>query len=109
MIQLMPRAGTEVQVDAVVNLDNAGYMENRDRARTQIQIILSRSVRRTVVERYAEAGYDDLPPDDGGAGMLKDALSAGPREDTQLVEIRVTHRDPERAAVLANLVAQVYW
>jgi len=108
LIQLMPRAGSEVDVTEVVSHDAAGYLEARDRARTQIQIIQSRSVRLAVLERYAELGHDDMKPDQDGLDALGGNLSAGPREDTQLVEIRVVHTDPERAAILANLVADTY-
>jgi len=108
VIQLMSHAGKELDVRAVIDYDNAGYLEQRDRARTQIQIMLSRSVREEVIRRYNELGYDDIPDTPDGAAVLKDAISVGPREDTQLVEIRVLHPDPERAAVLANLVATVY-
>ncbi|MDG1482894.1 MAG: polysaccharide biosynthesis tyrosine autokinase [Myxococcota bacterium] len=107
LIQLMPRAGQEVDVNAVVSFDEAGYLERRDRARTQIQVILSRSVRESVIAAYNEAGYDDLSGRDG-TDELKERMTVGPREDTQLVEIRVEHHNPERAAVLANLVAEVY-
>lgn len=114
LIQLMPRAGQEINVDEVVSTDDAGYLERRDRARTQIQIIQSRRVRKEVVIRYlAQQDPDGAAPDDETvaelAGALKEALSAGPREDTQLVEIRVLWPDPVEAAVLANLVAEVYW
>ena len=108
VIQLMSHAGKELDVRSVVDYDEAGYLERRDRARTQIQILLSRSVREEVLRRYNALGFDDLPADAEGAGMLKEMLSAGPREDTQLVEIQVLHTDPERAALLANLVATVY-
>ena len=107
VIQLMPRAGREVQSDAVVKNDDGGYMESRDRARTQIQIILSRTVRAEVARRYLAADHHDLPEGEE-AGTLKDLISAGPREDTQLVEVRVLHPNPESAATLANLVAEVY-
>ena len=113
VIQLLPRAGKEVESDQVVKFDEGGYMEVRERARTQLQIIQSRSIREEVVARYVALGLTPVDPvitgTAEGVGALKDALSAGPREDTQLVEIRVMHGDPERAAVLANLVAQVYW
>ena len=108
VIQLMSRAGQELDVGAVVNYDDAGYLERRDRARTQIQIILSRSVRQEVVRRYIALGHTDIPEGPEGAGIVKEGLSAGPREDTQLVEIRMLYTNPERAAALANLVAAVY-
>ena len=108
VLQLLPRAGREVNVTEVVKLDEGGYMEGRDRARTQIQIIQSRAVREEALRRYRATGATDIGPDAEGIGWLGRHLSAGPREDTQLVEIRVKHKDPEAAAVLANLVADVY-
>lgn len=108
LIQLMPRAGKEVDVNQVVKTDDAGYLEGRDRARTQIQIILSRSVREEVVKRYIALGNTDIEASPAGYDALGRALSASPKEDTQLVEIGVLNRDPARAAVLANLVADVY-
>lgn len=108
LIQLLPRAGQEVEVDAVVQHDDAGYLERRDRARTQMQVLLTRSVRSEVVRRYNALGYDDIPDTNAGVDALRQDMSVTPREDTELVEIAVTHADPERAAILANLVADVY-
>ncbi len=107
LIHLMPRAGQEVKVNEVVD-NSGGYMESRERARTQVQIIQSRSVREEVLRLYNDLGYDDLQQTPEDIEAFGRALSAGPREDTQLVEIRVVHTDPERAAILANLVAETY-
>lgn len=108
LIQLMPRAGQEMEVNEVVKYDDGGYLESRDRARTQIQIILSRSVRQSVVELYNERGHTDFDTSPTSLGILKDSMYVAPREDTQLVEIKVTHIDPEKAALLANLISAVY-
>ena len=109
VIQLLPQAGKEVEVSEVRKLDEGGYMEGRDRARTQLQIIQSRGVRTEVIRRYRNEGFRDLTANAEGAGQFKEWLSATPREDTQLVEIRVEHTSPRAAAVLANLTAQVYY
>lgn len=113
IVQLLPRAGKEVETEQVMKFDEGGYMEMRERARTQLQIIQARSIREEVTRRYESLGLTPVDPlidaSIDGVAALGDALSAGPREDTQLVEIRVLHEDPERAAVLANLVARVYW
>ena len=90
LIQLMPRAGQEMEVNEVVKYDDGGYLESRDRARTQIQIILSRSVRQSVVELYNERGHTDFDTSPTSLGILKDSMYVAPREDTQLVEIKVT-------------------
>ncbi|MCK6503476.1 polysaccharide biosynthesis tyrosine autokinase [Myxococcota bacterium] len=108
VVHLLPRAGQEIAVREVVQSDAGGYMEGRERARTQVQIIQSRVVREEALRRYNQQGFDDLRPTSDDVDRLGRKLSAGPREDTQLVEIRVAHADPERAAALANLVAEVY-
>ncbi|HND32029.1 MAG TPA: GumC family protein, partial [Myxococcota bacterium] len=108
LIQLMPRAGQELAVTEVIKLDEGGYLEGRDRARTQLQIILSHKVGAGVLEAYKALGYTDLEPSPEGIEQLRKAMYVGPREDTQLVEISVQHRRPEQAAILANLTAQVY-
>lgn len=108
VVQLMPRAGQEVEVKEVVRNDEGGYMETRDRARTHMQLMTSVSLRSAVLEAWAAEGHTDLAPDQAGVEALGRMLSVGPREDTQLVEIAITHRDPETAAALANLVANVY-
>lgn len=108
VVHLLPRAGQEIAVREVMQSDAGGYLEGRERARTQVQIIQSRAVREEALKRYNEQGYDDLHATSEDVDKLGRKLSAGPREDTQLVEIRVAHGDPERAAVLANLIAGVY-
>lgn len=108
VIHLSPRTGQEVAVSEVVDFNTRGFFEIQQFYRTQIQIILSRSVREEVVRRYEAAGYDDLTLVDGGANTLLAMLTVVPEEQSQLVEIAVTHTDPERAATLANLVAEVY-
>ncbi len=109
LIHLMPRAGLEVAVEEVVRNDVGGYLEGQQRARTQIQIILSRSVLEQVLEHYADLGYgDEFPEGPDAAYALSRTLAVQPRENTQLVEIGVEHKDPERAAILANLIAEAY-
>lgn len=107
-IHLSPRAGQEVAVNEVVDLNTRGYFETQQFFRTQIQLILSRTVREQVLERYAAAGFDDLPLDDGGIDKLARILQVTPEEQSSLLTIYVTHEDPVRAKVLANLVAETY-
>ncbi len=109
LIQLMPRAGLEVAVEEVVRNDVGGYLEGQQRARTQIQIIYSRSVLEQVLGYYAELGYsEEFPVGPEATHALSRKMVVKPRENTQLVEIAVEHTDPDRAAVLANLIADVY-
>ncbi len=108
LIRLLPRAGQELKGNEVVNHDDGGYMEARERARTQLQLIQSRGVREETLRRYAALGHDDIPANEAGAEALAGAVAARPREDTELVEVGVMHPDPERAALLANLMVEVY-
>lgn len=108
LIRLLPRAGQELKGNEVVNHDDGGYMEARERARTQLQLIQSRGVREETLRRYAALGHTDLQPTEAGVEALAGALSARPREDTELVEVGVLHANPEAAAILANLVVEVY-
>jgi capsular exopolysaccharide synthesis family protein len=108
VLQLLPRAGQEVAVDAVVKHDEVGYQETRDRMRTQMQIIQSRSVREEAIRRYGELGYNDLSLSPADLERFGRALSCTPQEDTELVEVAVLWPDAERAAALANVVTQAY-
>ncbi len=108
VLQLLPRAGKEVDVDAVVQLDDAGYLERRDHARTQIQVMLSRSVREEAGRRFLAGGGAGWSDAQSVAGYLKDNLEVAPREDTQLVEVKVTHAEPAVAAALANHLCEAY-
>lgn len=108
IIQLSPQVGQEIEVREVVDNNANGYFELQQFYRTQIQILLSRAIREEVVRRYAEAGYDDLTPDNGGVDRLYAMMTVVPEEQSQLIDLSVVHIDPERASILANLVADVY-
>lgn len=108
LLYLSPHVGQEVAVNEVLDMNTRGYFEVQQFYRTQIQIILSRSVREDVVREYNAAGYDDLLLEDDGAQALAGMMTVVPEEQSQLVDISVVHTDPERAAKLANLIAEVY-
>lgn len=108
VIQIAPRAGREVRTGDVMDQDARTYLEEKNFTRTQIEIMQSRSLREEVVRQYNELGYDDLLLESGGASVLSRLMAIVPRESSQLVDVSVTHTDPERAAVLANLIAKVY-
>jgi capsular exopolysaccharide synthesis family protein len=108
LIALSPRAGQELNVSEVVDFSSHGYYEIQQFFRTQVQIIESRSVREEVIRRYAAQGFDDLKLEEQGADKLAAMMTVVPEEQSQLVTISVEHADPERAAVLANLIATVY-
>jgi len=108
LIHLRPRTGKEMAVSEVLDMNTRGYFEIQQFYRTQIQILESRSVRQEVIRRYNDAGYTDLPAEGGGVGRLAGITNVAPEEQSQLINIHVTHTDPTSAALLANLTAEVY-
>lgn len=108
LIHLTPRPGQEMATNEVVDFQTRGYFEVQQFFRTQIQYIMSRSVREEVVGRYNALGHSDLLLDDNGSQALLGMMTVVPTEQSQLIDIHVTHTDPALAALLANLIAEVY-
>lgn len=86
---------------------------------TQQQVILSRSVANRVVEKLgldSDADFLGMPPGTDpavlagidAAGRLLGALSVHPQKDTRILHLEVRDVAPERAALLANEVAEAY-
>jgi capsular exopolysaccharide synthesis family protein len=76
---------------------------------TQLEVLRSRDLAARV--------FAALPPDqkamfgsedDDRVGSLASTVRVSPRVNTRLVELRVTHEDPEFAAFLANELADAY-
>ena len=107
LIHLSPRSGQEFKVSEVMDFNTRGYYELQQFYRTQIKIVESRRIRDEVLQRYRELGYDDFDVDNG-ANQLASLTTVVPLEQSQLINITVTHTDPERASTLANLTAEVY-
>lgn len=106
VIQISSRAGQELRVDDVVDYDREA--QERTFAKTQIGLIQSRAVAEKVIQANMEMGFTDLTIENGGAGKLAKMLAVTPRSDTELVDVSITDSDPDRAARLANLVADAY-
>ncbi|MEQ9079386.1 MAG: polysaccharide biosynthesis tyrosine autokinase [Sandaracinaceae bacterium] len=95
------------------------YWSTREFFATQNRIIGSRAVAERVVQDlglHQDPSFFYVESFEGGRGRtveeaartLQGRLSVDPIEDTRIVQIRVTDRDPERAATLANAVAESY-
>ncbi len=113
LIHLTPRTGQEVNMREVIDVNQSGYYEMLQFYRTQVHIVKSRSVREEVARRYQALGRDDMWQDfdaDGfeGGKKLGSQLLVVSKEQSQLMNIHVQDTDPERAAILANLVAEIY-
>ena len=104
MVHLVPRTGQEFKVKEVMDLDRRGFYEIQLFYKTQVQVMQSGAVRTQVAERFngLDAGAE-LSADD-----LETRIRVVPRESSQLIDLHVTHNDAEQAAILANILAEVY-
>ncbi|MFK7930049.1 MAG: GumC family protein [Myxococcota bacterium] len=108
LMQITPSVTREVNRRDAMDIDIRGYREVERFYRTQIQLLESRSMLTEILRQYHEMGYSDIPLDESGAGQLKAMLEAAHEDRSQLLAVIVTHTDPERAAVLANLAATTF-
>lgn len=95
------------------------FLMSREFFETQNLIIQSRTVAERVVEHLGladdpsffgqgdDAGWTPVPTS-VAAQRLQSKLSLDPIKDTRLVRLRIRDNDPERAATLANAVADAY-
>ncbi len=107
VIQISPEAGQEARVSEVVDYDHLS--QEHTYLKTQLDLLESRDLLEDVVRRYEKFGTNDLTLASNGAGKLNEMLSANQRKDSEFVDITITDTDPERAARLANLVADAYY
>jgi succinoglycan biosynthesis transport protein ExoP len=107
-----------------VNADSySNYWYNREYYETQHKVITSRAVSQRVVEKLGLAsdatflGLDKVPDEKRRAELMKGADAAGilmgkikvtPVKDSRLVYIGIEDSEPNRAALLANEVAEAY-
>ncbi len=95
------------------------FLMSREFFETQNLIIQSRGVAERVVERlglasdptfFGQEDTGDWEPvsKEVAAQHLQSKLTLDPIKDTRLVRLRVRDDDPERAAALANMVADAY-
>jgi capsular exopolysaccharide synthesis family protein len=107
VVQLSIQAGQEIQTAKVVDLDQYNRW-NRDMfVQTNLEILHSRNTREEVVRRYRELGYDDAIAVEGASALIS-LLDAQARPNSELIDLSIAYSDPEKAAVLANLTAEVY-
>ena len=107
VLQVSLQAGQEVKVDEVVDKSTFWY-DSANFLNTQIDILKSRSLCSEVVRRYEALGKDDLKVAEDGASVLASKLVVSPRPNSELIDVSVLFSDPDKATILANLMAEVY-
>ncbi len=110
-------------VKEVMGDERSNYWFNKEYYTTQNQVITSRAVATRVVEKLglqhdaAFLGLSHLQDEKArlqamqgadAAGLLRSRISVVPVKDSRVVNIAVEDPDPQRAALLANEVAQAY-
>ncbi|MCB9708698.1 MAG: polysaccharide biosynthesis tyrosine autokinase [Myxococcales bacterium] len=97
------------------------FWQTQEWYETQNRIIESRAVAEKVVKEFGlhhDATFNRVPEGkrkrwrgtsvDRAAELLQDRLKVQQVRDTRLVEVRVKDRNPKRAALLANAIADAY-
>lgn len=107
-LMLSPMSGQEIKTDRVLDLDQYQRWNRHMFTQTQLEIIYGRHLREDVLLQYNELGHTDLRPDEDGLVALRNMMQADPKVGTELVDITVVARDAEKAALLANLIAETY-
>jgi succinoglycan biosynthesis transport protein ExoP len=103
-----------LQVKDVVELGTGSYWANREFYETQFRIMRSTEVIQRVIEKLnlqndpSFAGPGPKPTMRQLADRLLGQLKVASVKDSRIVNITITDRTPERAALIANTVADTY-
>ena len=108
LIHLAAVAGKEVDIKEVVDQDSFNRQNRQIFLGTQMQVLRSRPVREEVIRRYQAQGNEDLTLENGGPERLSELMNAQARPASELLDLSVTYTDPEKAAILTNLLSIVY-
>ncbi|MEN9799557.1 MAG: hypothetical protein RL653_3254 [Pseudomonadota bacterium] len=118
-----PKFLDERQVQEVVDPSEGSYWATKEYYETQYKVIMSRAVSTRVVEKLglgSDANFMGLPPGMDAAkkaealkGMdavakLQGQIRVVPVKDSRIALVTVEDLDPNRAALLANEVAEAY-
>lgn len=108
VLHLSTMAGQELKSDRVVDVDQYNRWNRQMFVQTQLEVIRSRNMMETVLRKYNELGYDDIAVDAAGVKALVEMMEVTPRQGTELLDLSVTSTDPDKSAILANLIADVF-
>lgn len=107
MVQIEPPTPFFMGVNEAL-MGGGGYWQNTDFYNTQFRIITSKAIAEQVVSELKlkdKEPFRDAP--DPGA-VLMSHVFVEPIPDSRLAYIKVSHEDPEEAALWANRIADVY-
>jgi capsular exopolysaccharide synthesis family protein len=111
------------QVQEVVDTGTGAYWFNKEHFETQYKVIVSRAVSKRVVDKLGldsdlsflglsnvkdPAGLKDVLSRVDAVAVLQSKIRVRPVKDSRMVYVVIEDFDPDRAALLANEVAQAY-
>lgn len=109
VLQVEPEAPKIVQYDDVGASAPRNNYDTELFYQTQYQILRSRSIAKLVLDAFEAQGYDDfMGMEDKARYFLNEVYSTEPIKGSQLIRLNVVFPDPEKAALLVNLVAETY-
>ena len=109
-IEINPKAPTILNVTEVSDLVSVKTNDERHAYyATQYKILKSRTVVESTLDRLrTEHGVTDFDGADDPIRAFKKNLDLRPEGDTELVHITYEYTDPDKAALFANTLAEVY-
>lgn len=110
VVEISPRAPQVFDVEEVTEIGTSSApAELRAYYGTQYRILQSRRLMAAAIDvLQTEHGVDDFDNLEKPEKFLKAHLSLNPQPDTNLVHIVIEYPDPEKAALFADVIAQVY-
>ena len=106
-VEMAPQA--PMVLEGVSQVVPPAFQDRYQFKKTQQWILTSPEVLNEAVRvLIEEEGVDDFEGELKPASILQQMLEIDPVADTFLVKVRVTHTDPDKAALFANVVAQTY-
>ena len=110
VVEISPRAPQVFEVEEVSEMGTTSSpAELRAYYGTQYRILQSRKLMELAIQRLEEEyGITDFQQVEKPAAFLRGHLSLNPQADTNLVHVVVEYPDPVKAALFANVIAEVY-
>ncbi|MEL6341918.1 MAG: polysaccharide biosynthesis tyrosine autokinase [Myxococcota bacterium] len=110
VVEISSRAPQVFEVEEVTEMGTTSQpTELRSYYGTQYRILQSRHLMEMAIERLqTDHGITDFDTLEKPAAFLRQHLTLSPQPDTNLVHVVIEYPDPDKAALFANTVAEVY-
>jgi len=107
MVQIEPPVPFFMGVNEAL-MGGGGYWQNSDFYNTQFRIITSKAIADQVVDELKLKDKEPFRDDPDPGALLMSHVLVEPIPESRLTYIKVSHEDPEEAALWANRIADVY-